>query len=378
MNVFQAPIEIAGQMGLLTKGLRALGHQVDSYNTWSNYLSYRKHIHNVDGERLPAVFEKRKSEFDVFHFHYGVSFMPHHAEFRYARDHAAVAVMHYWGSDVRTERKAISNNPYAKLIGEFSDEDVIQRHLKLHSKYLSACIVQDFEVVPYVVEHFDRIYVLPITIDLKRIEPWYPSGSVDEPLIMHAPTQPHFKGTAYIEEALDRLRADGLRFRYQKIVGLPHDEAILHYQTADIVIDQVLCGSHGLFAVEAMACGKPVVSFIREDLKFFFQDDFPIQSANPATLYDTIRRLLIEPATWPELGRRGREYVERNHAVAKVAKALNWIYERERALHRTGHHQQSPPCVIHLMGENVRCYLIDPNTRHVHVEQSPVQETANY
>ncbi|GMA49513.1 hypothetical protein GCM10025857_08700 [Alicyclobacillus contaminans] len=372
MKVFQAPIEIAGQMGLLTKGLKALGHEVKSYNLWTTYLAYRRHIHNVSLSRLQSTFERHKAEFDVFHFHYGQGFTTNHAEFRYAGRKGKVALMHYWGSDVRTESKATANNPYAKLIGQFEDERRVKRHLKRHSRYFPACIVQDFEVVPYVVEYFDRVYVLPVAVDLAKFTPRYPSGEGEEPVILHAPTQPYFKGTAYIEETLQRLRDEGFRFRYQKVEGMSHEEALKQYKTADLVIDQVLCGSHGLFAVEAMAYGKPVISYIREDLRMHFPEDLPIVSANPATLYDAVRRLLVHPETWAEMGRKGRRYVERCHALPAVAKSLDWIYRRERRLRETGDEHPTRPCVIQWLGAELRCYPIHRSTRRVDVRQIPV------
>ena len=35
---------------------------------------------------------------------------------------------------------------------------------------------------------------------------------------------------------------------------------------ADVIVDQLRCGSHGVFAVEAMATGKPVLCYIRDEL----------------------------------------------------------------------------------------------------------------
>ena len=51
-----------------------------------------------------------------------------------------------------------------------------------------------------------------------------------------------------------------------KIVeGLHHDEARRLYEDADIVVDQLNAGWYGLFAIECMALGKPVVTFLHEE-----------------------------------------------------------------------------------------------------------------
>lgn len=52
---------------------------------------------------------------------------------------------------------------------------------------------------------------------------------------------------------------------------MPHAEAQRWYLQADIIVDQVFCGTYGLLSVEAMAMGKPVVTYIRDDVKSFFQ-----------------------------------------------------------------------------------------------------------
>src|SRR5262249_9205527 len=49
------------------------------------------------------------------------------------------------------------------------------------------------------------------------------------------------------------------------VEGLHHDEARRRYERADIVVDQLNAGWYGLFANEAMALGKPVVTFLHEE-----------------------------------------------------------------------------------------------------------------
>ena len=55
--------------------------------------------------------------------------------------------------------------------------------------------------------------------------------------------------------AIEDLDAD-----LELVEGLHHDEAFERYRAADIVVDQLNAGWYGLFAIEAMALGKPVVT----------------------------------------------------------------------------------------------------------------------
>ena len=177
--------------------------------------------------------------------------------------------------------------------------------------------------------HTNRVYVLPLAVDLQEIDNLAPSASAhrSEPLIIHAPMEG--KGTEYVEEVLDRLRSEGYSFHYERVEGLNRDEALQRYRQADLIIDHLLRGSYGLVAIEGMALGKPVISYIREDLKHRYPSDLPIISANPANLYNAVASLLQNPALRKEKGRAGREYVEREHALPEVARQLDRIYQSE-------------------------------------------------
>lgn len=367
MQVFHAPIEIAGQMGLLAKGLRALGHQVSAYNTEQNYLGYEQDITNVSADELKSIYTQTKSNYDLFHYHYGLGCTGGEEEWRDLRALGKTVLMHYWGNDVRTEQKAILYNPYARLIGQFLDQEFVHSRLAVQSESIPACIVQDFEMVPYVEPYYQRVYVLPIAIDLAGTIPKYPDRHTRVPLLVHAPTHPYFKGTTYIEETLDRLRQDGYRFRYIKIQGEPHAQVMRMYAQADLIIDQVLCGTYGLFSVEGMALGKPVVAYIREDLKSRFDADLPIVPANPAILYTTLRHLLDQPRSWAAIGIQGRKYVETHHSLTVVVSALEKIYERERLLQSEPGRRQGTEVIQMIGAANLPYTKQKASTGHVRI-----------
>ena len=77
-----------------------------------------------------------------------------------------------------------------------------------------------------------------------------------------------------------------------------------------------------------MALGKPVVTYLRPDLKEAFPKDLPIVSASEATLKEALASLLENPAELGRLGRLGRSYVERYHDYRKIAVVLAKLYER--------------------------------------------------
>jgi glycosyltransferase involved in cell wall biosynthesis len=104
------------------------------------------------------------------------------------------------------------------------------------------------------------------------------------------------------------------------------------YEQADLVIDQLLVGWYGGMAVEAMALGKPVISYIREgDLRFIppaMSSQLPIIRATPSTLYDVLSEwLTVRRQELSRVGSRSRAYVERWHDPLWIANRLKREYE---------------------------------------------------
>lgn len=159
-----------------------------------------------------------------------------------------------------------------------------------------------------------------------------PVGGNDRPLVLHAPTNRQTKGTRFVEEAVARLKSEGIEFDFQLVEGVTQTEAVALYRQADLVVDQLLAGWYGGLAVEAMALGRPVVSYVREDdLGFVPQPmraQIPIVSAEPTTIHDVLKDLLTtRREDLSELGRRSRAYVERWHDPRHIAEQLVSDYQ---------------------------------------------------
>lgn len=326
MKVVHTPIEIAGQMGMLSKGLMEKDVKSIAWNTFHTYLGYKESVYNMDIYELETLLPDAIAYFDLFHFHYAATMATDYADLRLLKSMQKPMIMHHWGNDVRIEAIAKRNNPYA-YAGDSLPPEQIHAKLSALSQFIDAAIVQDYEVLPYVSPYYKKVYVLPIAIDIRDIQPFYPSAYETNPLILHAPTNPLFKGTAYIEAAIERLKSEGFTFRYERIEHLSNDQALQLYQAADIVVDQILCGSYGMLAVEAMSMGKVVVGYIRDDLLPTFPDIPLIYSTNPTTIYDVLKHLLLHPKLRHELGVKGRKYAKKVHDVRTVASQLLAIYK---------------------------------------------------
>jgi glycosyltransferase involved in cell wall biosynthesis len=154
------------------------------------------------------------------------------------------------------------------------------------------------------------------------------------PRIIHAPTDSAIKGTPAILQAIAALRSK-YQFEFILIQNMTHEQALRAYQSADVVIDQVLAGWYGGFAVEVMAMGKPVMCYLRErDFQFVPAEmiaDMPIINVRPDNLENDIASVLERHAEWPELSRRSRRFVEKWHNPKAIAAAMIDAYGNPRA-----------------------------------------------
>ncbi|GGJ06473.1 hypothetical protein GCM10010885_14530 [Alicyclobacillus cellulosilyticus] len=324
-TVVHAPIDIAGQMGALCEGLRRLGWRANGYNWFSTYLQYRGPIVQTDAYELMEVCEELVRAADILHFHHGDTMLLEYRDLPMLASLGKPMVMHHWGSDVRRVEVVNQRQKHPLPPGYFTSEQIHAR-LSTVSRYIQHAIIQDHELYEFVAPYYRRVHELPLAVDTKAIQPVYPDPDNREPLVVHAPTQSAFKGTAYIEQAIERLRRR-LRFRYRRIERVSHATAMQWFAQADIVVDQVLCGTFGLVSIEAMAMGKPVICYIRDDLRPTYPGRLPIVSANPDTLAEVLAQLLQSPKRRRELGRQGRRYVEQFHDMRVVARRLVRIYE---------------------------------------------------
>jgi glycosyltransferase involved in cell wall biosynthesis len=235
---------------------------------------------------------------DVFHFYFGLTLVPASVQFPLLRATRRKSVMHWLGSDIRG--KAPSELAYARRA--------------------DAQIVGSYDAIRWV----PAAHVVPPGLDLRQYEPRPPSDH-PRPLVVHAPSNRAKKGTAQVIEACAQLPVD-----LEIVEGLPHDRARERYAHADIVVDQLNAGWHGVFALEAMALGKPVVAHLKPDVVERSAEAFgvrvPIVTATAETLLDALAPLVEDASRRRELGLAGRAYVEHVHDIDRVADRLLAIY----------------------------------------------------
>jgi glycosyltransferase involved in cell wall biosynthesis len=325
LNIVHAPTEIAGQMGILCEGLQAKGYHVKGYNWFNSYLKYSSIVINTDAYELAKIIPSLVKYSDIIHFYNGNTFLLQNVDLPLIYHKRKKMVMHHWGNDVRSSALVKQLNPYPLPSSYLSDGDIHKR-LSLLSKYIDTAIVQDYETYQYVKDYYKKVHVLPLACNVTDFPVAYPNTH-KELKVIHAPTNKDFKGSVYVEAAVKKIKHKST-FTYQTVEKMRNDEALLAYLGADIVIDQLLCGSYGMLSVEAMAMGKVVIAFIRGDVRTHLPLDLPIVSASPENLPEVLLDLINNPERCTYLGRAGREFVKKYHEVGAVTEQLCKIYQQ--------------------------------------------------
>jgi glycosyltransferase involved in cell wall biosynthesis len=353
MRVLHGPVNVGNQPWVLSRYERLLGVKSDlvvNYSTWLGYQAdrclsdYAKRSVRAIMARL-AFGLSAPWRYQVLHYYFGRSFLCWD-------DYSSP--MPWWFSDLKLAKR-LGRKVFMTLQGC----DVRLSHLSATRNAFTPCHVGHCQAVPScrmtldaqrqrlindILPQVDRVFVLNpelahyvpgavflpyASVDVEAIAPVWPKphGPV---VILHAPSDEGIKGSRLIIEAVERLR-QRIPLEFIVVKGIPHAEAMQLYGKADLVIDQILAGWYGGFAVEAMAMGKPVACYIREaDLRHVpeaMRAELPLVRLTPATLDTDLAALLTRRAEWPQWGRQARAFVLRWHHPRRLAAAMVRAYQ---------------------------------------------------
>jgi hypothetical protein len=237
---------------------------------------------------------------DVFHFYFGLTLVPKSLQFPILRATGKKSVFHYLGSDIR------GKTPEQLAYGERADVQ----------------IVGSFDALRWVPD----AEMIPPGLDLRPFTPVPPSDR-ERPIVVHAPSDRVKKGTEYVIAACEQLPVE-----LDIVEGLRHEQARERYARADIVVDQLNAGWHGVFALEAMALGKPVVVHLKPEVvqqaERAYGTKVPLVPATKESLVEVLRPLVESPELRRKIGAESRAYVEKVHDIDRIADRLVALYAR--------------------------------------------------
>lgn len=363
MRILHCPTTVGGNPQEISRHERALGYESCSIALVQNYLNYPvdEVIFKGSGYSFFNEIRRWKSvarslrNYDVIHYNFGQSLCPMRigkksnpmkniliffynnlyarwlemVDVKWAHKMNKIVAVTFQGDDARQGDYCAANYPihFCHEIGAeyYNNDDHKRERIRKFDRYADLI----YAVNP------DLLNVLPgrakfIPYANINIKEWTPIQTTTIPKIIHvvhAPSNRLVKGTSYIIDAFDKLQSEGIQFRYTLVENLSNAEARKIYETADLLVDQLLAGFYGGLSVELMALGKPVICYMREEDMHHLPDGMrsamPIINAMPDSIYMVLKEwLTTKKSELAEQGRISREYVEIWHDPRKIAAGI--------------------------------------------------------
>jgi glycosyltransferase involved in cell wall biosynthesis len=177
---------------------------------------------------------------------------------------------------------------------------------------------------------------IPVDIEQWRCKTHYSmhDGITGPVKVMHAPNHRGVKGTEYVLDAVEQLKAEGLQIELVLLEGVPNERVRELMQEVDIFADDFLFSGYGLAAIEGMASGLPVMcnmeytDYTQVFRRYSYLDECPVVSTSIETIKPNLRALILHPELRKELGRAGRQFVEKYQSYETTHYLFTSVYKK--------------------------------------------------
>ncbi|HJE52263.1 MAG TPA: hypothetical protein K8V15_09895 [Tessaracoccus flavescens] len=164
---------------------------------------------------------------------------------------------------------------------------------------------------------------LPVVVDVDAWASDAPLLERERPLVVHVPSQrnPPIKGTHLIVPVLQDLHDQGV-IEFVAPSSMPHSALRELVRTCDVVVDQLLFGSYGVAAVEALAAGRVAVGRLSPEVAGLMEEAPEFLEATPETLREVISSVQDRRDELRAVAQRGVAFARRWHDGAVSAERL--------------------------------------------------------
>jgi len=339
-SVLHLPVTGAGSANAFARAMKIHGISACSLyigpNKWQYHADRILDSFPNDLTAGKEMLDDLISQYDIFHFHVRPVLYALHYPFPTGMDLILLRAankkvfFHFRGGEARLASVFKKCSPY-NYVSENPD-NIFDRYKedeqRIFIKFICGVCHRVFVLDPELQTYVPETLIVPRVVDLKK---WAFVGTEPSEVlrVVHAPSRRVMKGTKEVLSAVEKLKSEGIPIELRLVEGVSNDEARELYKWADVVIDQLRVGWYGVLTIEAMALGKAVVCYIRDDLKHYLPYPLPLAVANPDNLYQVLKDLVSNPAVVRSLGLRGRKYVEELHDDEKITDILLRVYEAE-------------------------------------------------
>lgn len=221
------------------------------------------------------------------------------------------------GTDIRLPSAHIRRDEFSPFRN--ADPDwiaVLEARARANHVILDSAAVPVFVSTPDMLLDRPDATWLPIVVEPERWAAGARELELGRPVVVHAPTNPRFKGTALIEPVVAAMHADG-DIDYRRIVHVSSAEMPAVYAQSDVVLEQFALGMYSVTSVEAMAAGRIAVAHVHDQVRDHVREvtglDLPVVQATPATLRAVLSDIRERPDHYRDIAGRGPEFVRAVH-----------------------------------------------------------------
>lgn len=173
----------------------------------------------------------------------------------------------------------------------------------------------------------------PINTALLKPLPLAIDGKI---VIFHGINRPNYfkKGNDYFEAVLSRIQQKyASKVEIITVESLPYSEYISAYNSAHILLDQVLSYDQGYNALEAMAKGKVVFTGAETEWLDYYnvkEDEICINALPDVDyLFGKLEELILNPQKLIRISNNARKFIETEHDYVSVAKKYLATWDKD-------------------------------------------------
>jgi len=346
MRFFLCARDTAGVMNGMAKGLRNLGHHVTTMvferELYTPALGYdiergRELLKHYNYYRAPRLIRGLAWRADVAFGHlinglYTPSYLDHDVFVVFAAPWETEVVLYPILKALKKKVVIYYVGSEARHVDAFTQEfgvDASRWGSDIHRDPFNAKLrrVRLDEL------HADTMYSLRDIAGL-QVRPYYHAflpldvmGEIEthvcdreHPVILHAPSRMDIKGTSIITQAIEELRADGLRFEFKVLTNVPRDHILRELRDADIVVDQLFFHGPGVLGAEAMIAGCALATRIIEPPPAIFAP--PLCPIRPENVKARLKGLIEDRERRVRMAAEASVWARRVFDPARVAQRV--------------------------------------------------------
>src|SRR5665647_175671 len=257
-------------------------------------------------------------------------------DLKWAKYQKKMIFIEWIGSEIRDPDYLKTINPYYKHVFEngyeyanFESKKRSKKNQSLFAKYGAVPLLSPEMSIFLDKLLFKNKQLLYQRLNLNDFNASYPAINNNKPLIVHSPTAKIGKGSNIIIPIIEELKKQ-FNFNFLLLHDMNREKVLEIMQDADIFLDQIIVGSYGMAAIEAMSFGKPVMCYLMPQVfEAGLSTECPIVNTNPDNLKEQLIKLITNSQLRNEIGIKSREFAEKFHDVEKVSSQLLTIYKTE-------------------------------------------------